>query len=149
MAKPRSRMREFPDLLSKLESGSGSMVDLWECVFRNVGQLFGARLGPEGKELETLTYARNSICRFGVRDPSGPVGGPSDYAEHLAQAIRVHEPRLVAKTVSVRYIEPPPQVSQSRWLFRVEGLLWPECAGHCFRCLAAFDLMEGRATLVR
>jgi len=55
----------------------------------------------------------------------------------------------VPSTVKVQPAKAAGNSPQACWRFLVEGLLWPESAGYVFRCWAIFDLMEGRATLVR
>jgi predicted component of type VI protein secretion system len=145
----RVRSREFPDLLTKLAGGGRfSTPKLCDCVFRELQNLFSTRLGPASDELERFPYVKVSALRYGVRDPSGPVGEPSDYADHLAQTIRMFEPRLEPSSVTVQPITSD-HISAHRWVFRIDGTLSTGGNVDSFRCFAAFDLMEGRATVVR
>jgi len=137
----------MPAIFRKLEGGPMTDAGIRHDVHYWMHELFNNRPNLTYEEEQKYPEVAASISNFGVRDASGWSNGPDDYADHLASAIRVFEPRLHPKTLTVRFVQPPDNKPQARWIFRIDAEIWSSVGWTTFRCLASFDLMEGRAAV--
>ncbi len=122
-----------PSVLDQLVGGRGrslrprstSVEDVRRSVTRDLEWLLNARTTRAGPHIGFEEASRSSLA-FGLCDLTmRTCGSDSDrnaLAEHIRDALRVFEPRLLPHSIEVRLLEHP-RPEQARSTYRIEGTL--------------------------
>ncbi len=151
-----------PSLLDRLideepgkhsESGDKRVITmsrLRRSVLRDLAWLLNTTQMAAGEGLDDYPEVVRSTLNYGVCEFSGQLvssldPGPMERALH--QAILDFEPRILPRSLRVRWLREPAKESHNRLVFEIEGALWAVPAPAHLRLRTEIDLDEGDVTL--
>lgn len=141
MADLTNRERLQPSLLDRLTDNDPrnskesrddrvlSVERLKDSVLRDLEWLLNTENLASGVDLDAYPQIASSVLNFGRPTLSGKAGSSIDLnqlQQQIRQAIIDFEPRIVAKTLSIRVVRNDELLSNNSLSFEIQGQLWAQ-----------------------
>jgi type VI secretion system protein ImpF len=137
---------------SHQESRNSRVISLQryrEAVLRDLRWLFNASCHLPSERLDDFPEVARSVLNFGTRDLTGLLSSSLNIAEveqHLADAIRTFEPRIIAHTLVVKAITDLDKAYPNILAFEIHGDLWARPLPDQLFIKTEIDLDTGQCT---
>ena len=136
---PEEIHREVSGLESKIEQEQNqylllrasitSLREIRDCVKRDLDWLLNAQHYAPQEELEGYPEVFSSVINFGLPDLAGKTASGVDargLEKLLKTAILRFEPRIIRRTLKVRFMADESMLEHNALTFEIEGELWSE-----------------------
>ena len=160
---PRDRLQ--PSLLDRLTDDDPSskqesrerrvlsMVQYRQAVMRDLSWLLNTgNHRSTYDDLEDFPQAQNSVLNFGIPDLTGGTYStvdPFEMERAIIDAIRIFEPRIISRTLSVKATVDPNALGSTALTFEIEGDLWAQPFPEALYIHTEMDLETGQCTVER
>ena len=117
---------------SKVESSAQRVLSinrLRRCVLRDLEWLLNSECMSITEDLSKFPEVTSSVLNFGVPGLSGMSLSSTDIHRvegEIRQAILDFEPRIIAKSLSVKIVQDKVEVAHNTLRFQIEGQLWAQ-----------------------
>jgi len=116
-------------------------------VLRELGWLLNTPCHTEDEIIQDYPEVRSSVVNFGKPDLTGKTATnlkPRELEQHIAEAIRRFEPRILSHSLSVRVIPHVNKAMPNLIGFEIRGLLWANPLPEQFQLQTEIDLETGK-----
>ena len=138
---------------SKTESRAQRVLSinrLKRCVLRDLAWLLNSGCLSVTEDLSDYPEVKNSVINYGVPGLSGIAASSTDITRverEVRQAILDFEPRILAKTLSVKVVLDRKKLSRKMLSFKIEGQLWAQPLPVSMYLSTDVDLESGSTTI--
>ena len=112
-----------------LRASITSLQEIRDCVKRDLDWLLNSHHYAPQEELESYPEVFSSVINFGLPDLAGKTASGIDVHELeklLRTAILRFEPRIIRRTLKVRFMADESMLDHNALTFEIEGELWSE-----------------------
>ncbi len=140
------------DPKSTQESRNSRVISLQryrEAVLRDLRWLFNASCHLPDEGWGDFREVSRSVLNYGTRDLTGLLSSSLNIGEleqHLAEAIRLFEPRIIAHSLVVKAITDTDKLSPNVIAFEIRGDLWARPLPDQLYIKTEIDLDSGQCT---
>jgi type VI secretion system protein ImpF len=140
------------DPKSSQESRNSRVISLQryrEAVLRDLRWLFNANCHLPAEGLDEFGEVVRSVLNYGTRDLTGLLSSSLNIGEleqHLAEAIRLFEPRIIPHSLVVKAIMDPERINSNILAFEIRGDLWARPLPDQLFIKTEIDLETGQCT---
>ena len=138
---------------SKVESSAQRVLSinrLRRCVLRDLEWLLNSECMSITEDLSKFPEVTSSVLNFGVPGLSGMSLSSTDIHRvegEIRQAILDFEPRIIAKSLSVKIVQDKVEVGHNTLRFQIEGQLWAQPLPVSLYLSTDLDVETGHTTI--
>ena len=138
---------------SKVESSAQRVLSinrLRRCVLRDLEWLLNSECMSITEDLSKFPDVTSSVLNYGVPGRSGMSLSSTDIRRvegEIRQAILDFEPRIIAKSLSVKIVQDKVEVGHNTLRFQIEGQLWAQPLPVSLYLSTDLDVETGHTTI--
>jgi len=121
-------------------------------VLRDLVWLLNSSARSDDDEIYDYEEASASVLNFGLRDLSGLTAAglnPADIQREIERAVERFEPRILPKSLAVKWASENEQMKFSAIAFEIRGVLWAQPTPDQLYIKTEIDLETGHCDVVR
>jgi len=129
-----------------------SITQYRQAVLRDLVWLLNSRARPAGDEIYDYDEAAASVLNFGLHDLCGLTAAgvnPAEIQREIARSVERFEPRILPKSLAVKWASEQGQIEYNAIAFEIRGVLWAQPTPDQLYIKTEIDLETGHCDLVR